>query len=118
MQHAVSVFVKLICFLPIYFMLAVSLLAPPACAQTATLRGRVTDQSGAVVPGAKLGPGGLSKTTAAANDGLYSFSDLPPGGYTVQASAPGLVLRQPAKISARAGSQTLNLLLNVAAEKQ
>jgi Carboxypeptidase regulatory-like domain len=81
----------------------------------------VTDESGGVVPGAKLilaGPAGLSKTTVTANDGVYSFAGLPPGNYTVRASAPGLLLRQPVKVSATTGSQTLNLLLNVVAEKQ
>ena len=51
-------------------------------AQTATLRGQVTDESGAVVPGAKMvlaGPAGLAKTTAAATDGSYYFGDLPTG---------------------------------------
>jgi hypothetical protein len=99
----------------------VSLLASPAFAQTAILRGQVTDESGAVIPGAKItlaGPRELSKATTVANDGSYSFADLPLGGYTVQASAPNPILRQPAKISLKAGVQTLNLLLNVTAEKQ
>jgi hypothetical protein len=43
---------------------------------------------------------------------------LPPGAYIMQASAPSLVLRQPAKISLKAGVQTLNLLLTVEGEKQ
>ena len=100
----------------LFFVLSFSL-----SAQTATLRGQVTDESGAVVPGAKIvlaGPARLAKTTAAATDGSYSFGDLPPGAYMMQASAPSLVLRQPAKISLKAGVQTLNLLLNIAAEKQ
>jgi hypothetical protein len=107
---------KLICFL-----VATSLVLLPAFAQTITIRGQVTDESGGVVPAAKLtlaGPAGLAKTTVTASDGSYSFASLPPGGYTVRASAPGLVLRQPAKISASGGLQTLNILLNVAAEKQ
>lgn len=106
------------CFSLILF----SLLASRAFAQTATLRGQVTDESGAIVPTAKVtiaGPGGISKTTAvAAKDASFSFSDLPTGSYTVQASAPSLLLREPAKVSLRAGTQTLNLSLNVAAEKQ
>src|ERR1700687_4507339 len=82
-------------------------------AQTATLRGQVTDESGAVVPGAKIvlaGSAGVGKTTAGSIDGVSSFGDLPPGAYIMQASAPSLVLRQPAKISLKAGVQTLNLL--------
>jgi hypothetical protein len=107
---------KLICSL-----LVIILLTLPAFAQTIAVRGQVTDESGAVVPGAKVtlsGPAGFSKTTVTGNDGSYSFADLPLGNYTVHASATGLVLRQPAKITAKAGPQTLNLLLNVAADKQ
>lgn len=105
----------------IRFLLAVNLVLLPAFTQTIVIHGQVTDESGAVVPGAKLtlaGPAGLSKATVTANDGSYSFVGLPPGNYTVYVSAPGLVLRQPAKISASAGWQPLNLLLNVAAGKQ
>jgi len=86
-------------------------------AQTATLRGQVTDESRAVIPGANVtltGPAGLVKTTAADNNGLYSFVALAPGSYTVQAAAPQLALPQPAKIGLKPGVQTLNLQLTVA----
>jgi len=105
---------------PIRFLLAISLVALPAFAQT-TLRGRVTDESGAVVPGAQVsitGPGSLARATVSGADGTYSFGDLPAASYTVHASAPGLALRQPAKITTQAAYQTLNLLLSVAMEKQ
>jgi hypothetical protein len=90
-------------------------------AQTVSLTGQVTDESGAIVPGATVtvaGPGGLTKAAVSGNDGAYSFAGLPPGGYTVRASAPGLMLRQAVKTTLRAGSQMLNLQLNVVAEKQ
>jgi hypothetical protein len=90
-------------------------------AQTAVLRGQVTDESGAIVPGAKValsGPGRISKTTTSSNDGSYSFAELPSGNYTVRASAPGLALRQAMRVEMKAGVQTLNLLLNVVADKQ
>ena len=93
----------------------------PALGQTVSLRGQVTDQSGAVVPLATVtlnGPSGLVKTAKAANDGTYAFADLAPGNYTVQASAPDLALPQPAKIALKAGSQTLNLQLFIAATQQ
>ena len=50
------------------------LLSLPALAQTAILRGQVTDESGAIVPGARVelqGPSSLLKTTKAGNDGSY-----------------------------------------------
>src|ERR1039457_4439281 len=62
------------------------------------INGEEGQTQGAIVT--LTGQAGLSKTTVAANDGSYSFLSLPPGNYTVQASAPGLSLREPAKISA------------------
>src|SRR5262249_46072753 len=55
---------------------------------------------------------------ASGNEGSYSFTDLPIASYSIQASAPGLKLRQPARVSLRPGNQTLDLLLNVTMEKQ
>ncbi|HEY6390750.1 MAG TPA: carboxypeptidase-like regulatory domain-containing protein, partial [Bryobacteraceae bacterium] len=93
------------------------LLAPAVFAQTATLRGLVTDESGALVPGAKVtlvSPDGIGKTAVADGQGRYSFAPLPPGNYTVAATAPDLATPQPAKILLKAGPQTLNLQLKVA----
>ena len=87
-------------------------------AQTATLRGVVTDESGALVPAAKVrltGPGSQTKTTASDGAGLYSFTGLTPGNYAVQASAPQLALAEPSRIAIKAGVQTLNLQLRIAA---
>ena len=97
------------------------LLSLPALAQTATLRGQVTDESGAIVPGARVelqGPSSLLKTTKAGNDGSYFFGGLAPGDYVLRASAPQLAIRQPAKISLRTSPLTVNLVLYVSAEKQ
>jgi hypothetical protein len=97
------------------------ILSTPLLAQTATLRGLVSDESGAVVPAAKVtvsGPSGFVKSTTTAADGSYSFSGLPPGRYAVNASAPDLSLAQPAKITLGAGAQTLNLQLRVSSTAQ
>jgi hypothetical protein len=86
-------------------------------AQTGTLRGQVTDQSGAVIPGASVtltGAAGLVKTTAADDHGRYVFADLVPGDYVLQVSAPQLVLPRPAKVALKPGLHTLNLQLTVA----
>src|SRR6266496_2198191 len=60
----------------IRYLVAVCLLAIPAFAQTATLRGQVTDESGAIVQGAKIslsGPGRLPGTyiTSVAGSGIF-----------------------------------------------
>jgi hypothetical protein len=71
------------------------LLPAPLAAQTyrGTIRGSVSDSSGAVVPGAtvtatSLGTG-QSRTARAAEDGGYVIPELPAGEYEVAATATG-----------------------------
>jgi hypothetical protein len=90
-------------------------------AQTGTLRGLVTDESGAVIPRANVtlnGPGGLVRATLADDNGLYSFAGLMPGNYTVQASAPELALAAPLTVAIQSGAQTLNIQLRIASTAQ
>jgi hypothetical protein len=89
-------------------------------AQTGTLRGIVTDESGAIVPGAKItltATAGTANTAIVGNDGAYSFIGIAPGDYVAEGSAPDLALA-PLKITIRPGSQTLNLQLKVASVAQ
>src|SRR5438093_1215325 len=89
-------------------------------AQTATLRGIVTDESGAIVPGAKItltATGGSASTAVAGDDGSYSFTGIAPGDYLTQASAPDLAT-PPLKFTLRPGVQILNLQLKVASVAQ
>ena len=106
----------------ISFLAGALLLTLPVFAQKATLRGQVTDETGAIVLGAQVTlsepAAGLSKTSTVDSNGSYSFSDVPLGNYTLQASAPDLALRQPAQISLKAGVQNLNLVLSVVTVKQ
>ncbi len=104
-----------------YLLLLALAISSPLLAQTSLLRGIATDESGAVVPGAKVtvsGPSGVTKTTTTAADGSYSFVGLPPGSYAVQASAPDLSMAQPAKITLSSGTVTLNLQMRVASTVQ
>src|SRR5215469_2730817 len=101
--------------LSIFLVLADTLLA-----QTAVLRGVVTDETGAVIPSATVtvnGPGGM-RSVKTGNDGSFSMAGLAGGDYTVQASAPDLVLPQPVKVPLSSGIRTLNLQLKVAATVQ
>ena len=103
------------------FLVAVVAISMPVLGQTAAIRGRVMDESGAVIPGAVVtlsGPSGLVKATNSAGDGSYGFSSLEAGRYTVQASAPRLALREPVVVTLGSAPQVLDLVLNVAAEKQ
>ncbi|MEO8663415.1 MAG: carboxypeptidase regulatory-like domain-containing protein, partial [Bryobacteraceae bacterium] len=90
-------------------------------AQKVALRGQVTDESGALIPAARVvlnGPAGLTKQTRAGGEGSYLFADLTPGAYTLRASAPQLILLAPVSVSLGASAQTVNLVLSVSAEKQ
>jgi hypothetical protein len=87
--------------------------------QTASVRGIVTDESGAVVPGATvvLTPDkGTPNTTKSASDGSYSFA-VPAGAYVLDVSAPDLK-SGPVKVAVREGLQVLNLQLKVALAAQ
>src|SRR5438093_6117392 len=89
-------------------------------AQTGTLRGTVTDDSGAIVPGAKItltANSGTVNTAVAGADGSYSFTGIAPGDYLTQASAPDLAT-PPLKFTLRPGVQILNLQLKVASVAQ
>jgi hypothetical protein len=85
------------------------LLAVPAVAQqfTATIRGAVTDPTGAVIASAKVTvkgeATGLTRTAATNSAGIYSFPDLPVGTYSVAIEFAGF---RPAT--------TTNIVLNVA----
>jgi hypothetical protein len=69
--------------------------AAPALAQrtTATIRGTVTDVTGAVVGGASVTvkgeDTGLTRTTLTNASGLYSFTDLPVGHYGIEVGLTG-----------------------------
>lgn len=107
---------KFICYL-----LAMVLATMPLLGQTASLRGQVTDESGALVPSATVtlnGDSGLVRTTVTATDGSYSFAGLPPGNYTVQASAPDLRGPEPVRIVVTSGLQVMNIQLRVAVAAQ
>ena len=74
---------------------AAVLLAGPAWAQrtTASIRGTVTDQSKAVVPGASVTvtgqDTGLTRAAVTDRDGVYTFTELPVGRYRVQVELQG-----------------------------
>jgi hypothetical protein len=60
-----------------------------------TLRGRVTDPSGAVIPQATVtatGASGTKATVVSNSQGVYQISGLPPGAYTVSTVARGFAV--------------------------
>src|SRR5581483_9102868 len=89
------------------------LLASALNAQTfrGTILGTITDQSGAVVSGAKVTAKntatGLERTTQTSADGSYSIPELPVGPYTVTVSQSGFQT-----------AVTTNVLVDVAVERR
>ena len=91
------------------------LLSCAASAQTASLRGQVTDSSGAVVPGARVVLTGRGKphTAIADGEGVYQSHGLAAGNYTIQATAAALSSGAPARLTVQPGTQTFDLRMLV-----
>src|SRR5579884_3537050 len=89
---------------------------------TTAIRGQVTDESGALVPGAKVtvsdSAGNVVTSVVSHSDGAYVVPNLPPGRYSVVAAAPGLKQAQAMLVQTTAGPATANLRLLVATETQ
>lgn len=93
-----------------------------AQAPTASLSGRVTDQTGAVIPHATVivtNSGGTQTTTTTNQEGSFEVNSLAPGTYTVAAGAKGFATLQKPGIELTAGQrQTLNLSLEVEVQQE
>src|ERR1700744_77339 len=104
------------------FVLSISLLCSSLLVfgqATTSLRGHVTDSSGAVVPGAQVkltltatGATRLGKTDAS---GEYQFSQLAPGQYTLTVSGEGFTSAEKTGMNLLVGQPaTEDVVLNVA----
>ena len=89
----------------------------------ATLSGRVTDVSGAVIPSAKISikntATGVTRSVDANSSGFYNAPNLLPGTYAVTASASGFNSEVRSGITLTVGAeQVLNVTLQVGNIKQ
>lgn len=104
--------------------IASSLILSSAAAQQlkGELRGQVVDEFGGLIVGATLtltDQSGIAKTAVTNNEGIYIFSGLAPGLYTLRVEARGFSLYESADVEVRAGSrEPFNIKLTVALEKQ
>jgi hypothetical protein len=101
--------------------LAITLGLSVAFTQSATLQGRISDQSGAIISGAKVtvtSPGGRNFSATSRTDGTYSIGGLSPGRYTIRATAPDLALRNPIELTIESGVRTQDLQLSIAVTSQ
>ena len=81
-------------YFPLLTVLVIAVLAAPhSYAQSSGLSGVVTDETGGVLPGAEITvlneANGLQRTILSNDEGLYVFTQLPPGTYTLSATQPG-----------------------------
>jgi Carboxypeptidase regulatory-like domain len=94
----------------------------PAQTGGGTVRGQVTDPSGAAVPNATVEvtiPAGQTRTTRTGRDGSYEVKGLAPGRYIVKASALGFETYESPEVSVAGGQvQSVNLPLSIARKQQ
>jgi hypothetical protein len=105
----------------------------PLLAQTSftSVRGTVTDASGALIPNAQVTLRNIATNAEVSgtsdSTGLYQFPQLTPGTYTMTVTAPGfansskqaqLLVNQPATINFQLGVNQTSQTVNVSAEAQ
>lgn len=88
-----------------------------------SLRGQVTDQSGAVVPGIPvtlIATGGAVREAITEDlEGRYVFRELPPGTYTLRVRVKGFAeIEKPGVVIVRGQPEVVNLQLAVVMEQQ
>lgn len=92
-----------------------------AQAPSGSLRGQVTDQSGAVVTQADVAltpASGTPLSTKTDAQGMYEFKGLAPGEYTLDVVAPGFTLYENTKVEIAAQPLRLNIPLAIEVQTQ
>jgi hypothetical protein len=88
---------------------------------TGTIRGTVTDPSGAAIPNATVTATatntGLSRTAASNDSGIFVFPNLPIGGYTLKVAARGFATQQRPGLTLITG-QTMDLPIQLSVGAQ
>jgi len=111
-----------------YLLPVIILIALAVCAgaqngpSTGTLRGQVTDPSGAVVPNAVVTAfqsGGTQHIVSTNRSGAYEIGNLPAGAYTVTVTAKGFEAFVQEDVNVAAGpAAELNVPLEISVEKE
>jgi hypothetical protein len=93
-----------------------------AQAPTGSLKGKVADPSGALIPGAKItavSPSGKKFSASTDTQGVYQIKGLAPGSYTVTASANGFNTDTEHNVAVAASqAQQFDFSLSVAAQQE
>jgi hypothetical protein len=103
------------------FISAISTSAQQTGSQTGTIRGKVTDSTGALIVGSTataVNAAGAEKTARATQDGTFSIGGLAAGKYTLRISAEGFAPYENPEILVEAGkSAQLDIALDVAVQQ-
>ncbi|MDQ1591663.1 MAG: hypothetical protein QOG71_2290 [Pyrinomonadaceae bacterium] len=104
-------------------LLAFALAAVLTAAQgTGGLRGTITDEFGGIVVGATVtlvDAAGAEKTATTNDDGVYTFTNLAPGTYTLRATTTGFGVYENAAVVVAAGRrESLDIKLSVTLENE
>ena len=95
-------------------------LLPLLAQNTGSIKGSLTDESGAVIPAATVtvNGNGASKTAQTQADGSYEIPGLAPGQYTVQVAIPGFTPFSKAETVAAGATVQLPISLSIVTGKQ
>lgn len=104
-------------------MFVAALFVTGALAQSGTgsLKGQVTDPSGAVLVSATVTAKSATGQTFSAvsnSQGTYEIKGLPPGKYTVTATARGFTVSEFTDVNVPAAPQMLDIAMNISVEKE
>lgn len=118
MRHSVAALTRICCSLVTLAIVLAGI--APAQTSSGSILGRMSDQSGAVIPGARIviknQATGLTRELSTNNAGLYQAPDLSPGSYTVTATAQGFETLVVSDVLLNVGSEvTVNLSMRVGA---
>src|SRR5829696_5284997 len=86
-----------------------------------SLRGSIADELGAVMVGVNVtltDATGTQKKTTTNGEGVYTFTGLAPGKYTLQAIAPGFAPSESKEVDVTNARQTVDLTLRVTIEEK
>ena len=94
----------------------------PAQTPSGTLRGRVTDPTGAVIPQASVtatGPKGQKATAVTDNQGAYELKGLSPGSYTITTAAKGFAVSTEQNVAISADQvQRFDIALEIQVQQE
>src|SRR5271165_5388204 len=94
----------------------------PAQTSSGTLRGRVTDPTGAVIPQATVtatGPNGQKMTAVTDNQGAYELKGLSAGNYTIRTAAKGFAVSTEQNFAISAGQvQQFDIALEIQVQQE